>query len=198
MQKATFLLLCLFLIVSCQPKQQQKKGNNLNPGIMEQEVPDLLGYIKTNNIASNALQSRIDKSDKTLAVIHKEKVLKTYPGAVGANKLDDKLQEGDNLTPEGTFYIQSKYPHKKWQYFMWLNYPTLSSWKKHNQAKKEGKIGKNASIGGEVGIHGVVKGRDFLVSTGIPWTKGCISLKNKDLEIIYQIIGKKTPICIQK
>ena len=198
MQKTTQLLLCLFLIVSCQPKQQQKVGKNPDPAIIEQEVPDLLGYIKSNNIASNALQIRIDKSDKILAVIHKEMVLKTYPVALGSSKLDDKLQEGDNLTPEGIFYIQSKYPHKKWQYFMWLNYPTAASWKKHNQAKKEGKIGKNASIGGEVGIHGVVKGRDFLVSTGIPWTKGCISLKNKDLEIIYQIIGKKTPIYIQK
>lgn len=91
-----------------------------------------------------------------------------YPVALGSKKLADKRMQGDNLTPEGDFLIQSKYPHKSCKYFMWLNYPTADTKKKHNQAKAAGQIPKNTHIGGEIGIHGVVDGRDFLVSVGIP------------------------------
>lgn len=33
-----------------------------------------------------------------------------------------------------------------------LDYPTADSWKKHNQAKKEGLIPSNAKIGGDIKI----------------------------------------------
>ena len=165
----------------------------------EFEIKDLRKYLKDKEISSAALIVLIDKSEKKLQVMHGDKILKSYPAALGSTSLADKRMQGDNLTPEGEFLIQAKYPHKSWKYFMWLNYPTADSKKKHNQAKAAGLIPKNAEIGGEIGIHGVVEGRDFLVSGGIPWTKGCISLKNSDVTELYDIIGRNsTVIRIQK
>ncbi|MEY4002477.1 MAG: hypothetical protein RIT07_519 [Bacteroidota bacterium] len=163
------------------------------------KIVDIKNYIRQKGIKPQSLIVLIDKSEKTLSLMHKNQLLKTYPVALGSISLADKLREGDNLTPEGDFFIQSKYPHKSWKYFLWVNYPTNDSRKKHRQAKKAGLIPQNANIGGQIGIHGVVKGRDFLVSSGIPWTKGCISLKNADISELYEIIGtRSTLIRIQK
>lgn len=140
----------------------------------------------------------IDKSDYTLQIFAADTLVKTYPVVFGGNPIDDKLMEGDQCTPEGTFYSIDKYPHKTWTKFIWLNYPTSDSWKKHHQAKQEGKIPKNAKIGSEIGIHGVPEGRDFAIDKRINWTLGCISLKNSDVNEIYPFIDKKTAIKIQK
>jgi murein L,D-transpeptidase YafK len=106
--------------------------------------------------------------------------------------------EGDGCTPEGTFRIQSKYPHEKWSKFMWINYPTADSYYKHKQAKKEGKIPANARIGGEVGIHGVKKGQELLIKMGVNWTKGCISLSNHNINELYNVILTNTTIIIKQ
>jgi murein L,D-transpeptidase YafK len=140
----------------------------------------------------------IDKSDYTLQVFTADTLVKTYPVVFGGNPVDDKLREGDQCTPEGTFHIFSKYPHKSWTKFIWIDYPTADSKKKHNQAKADGKIPKNARIGGEIGIHGVPNGNDFAIDKKINWTLGCISLKNADVDEIYPYFNKKTEIIIQK
>jgi murein L,D-transpeptidase YafK len=165
----------------------------------EPEIKDVKKYMKDKGIEARYVVVLIDKSEKKLYLRHNDRILKSYPVALGSNSLADKRMQGDNLTPEGDFIIQSKYPHKSWKYFMWINYPTDDSRKKHWQAKKAGLIPQHAQIGGEIGIHGVVEGNDFLVSSGIPWTKGCISLKNADISELYEIIGTGTTLIrIQK
>jgi murein L,D-transpeptidase YafK len=140
----------------------------------------------------------IDKSDYQLHIYTADTLVKTYPVVFGGNPIDDKLRQGDRCTPEGTFKIVSKYPHKSWSKFIWINYPTADSWRKHKQAKAEGRIPKDASIGGEIGIHGVPKGSDFMIKTHVNWTLGCISLTNKDIDEIYPFFDKQTTITIQK
>jgi murein L,D-transpeptidase YafK len=163
------------------------------------EISDLSKYLKTKGISKGALLLLIDKSDKKLYVMHEDKTLKSYPVSLGSTNIADKRMQGDNLTPEGDFLIRAKYPHQSWKYFLWINYPTADSERKHSQAKKAGLIPRNAGIGGEIGIHGVVDGSDYLVSGGIPWTKGCISLKNKDIEEIYEITAcQSTTIRIRR
>jgi murein L,D-transpeptidase YafK len=193
--------LCLILLgfFNCANHPADRKIIPIKATKTEPEIKDVRKYLKDKGITSAELLVLIDKSEKKLQLLHGNKVLRTYPVALGSTSLADKRMQGDNLTPEGDFLIQAKYPHKSWKYFMWLNYPTADSKKKHNQAKAAGLIPKNAEIGGEIGIHGVVEGRDFLVSGGIPWTKGCISLKNSDVTELYDIIGRNsTVIRIQK
>ncbi len=125
-------------------------------------------------------------------------VLHDYPVVLGSNPTDKKLQEGDGCTPEGIFKIRDKYSHKHWTKFMWIDYPNGESWKKFNEAKRTGSISSTAQIGGEVGIHGVPAGMDHLINTKYNWTAGCISLKNVDVNAVYDLVKKETAVIIRK
>ena len=125
-------------------------------------------------------------------------VIKCYPVVFGFEPLNDKLRQGDGCTPEGIFHMRAKYPHASWSKFIWINYPTDDSWRKHNQAKRDGTIPANAQIGGEVGIHGVPEGYDYAIDQRQNWTLGCISLKTKDINEIYKFITETTVIEIRK
>ncbi|MCL4501976.1 MAG: L,D-transpeptidase family protein [Deltaproteobacteria bacterium] len=122
--------------------------------------------------------------------------LKTYPVVLGNDPRNDKLSQGDTCTPEGVYHIRAKYPHKRWDYFMWLSYPNTRDWLKFAKAKKAGRLPPDADIGGDVGIHGTEDPLRNL--SGINWTKGCISLMNKDLEEIYPLVDDKTLVVIEK
>jgi len=152
--------------------------------------------IRTQHIPKSELIVKIDKSDYTLSVFHKTKHLVTYPCVFGFNAIDDKHQEGDGCTPEGTFRIRSKYPHGSWSYFIWIDYPNKESWRRFNSRLADGTIEKGATVGGEIGIHGVPSGMDDMIADKTNWTLGCISLTNADITDLYKSIGDGTTIKI--
>ena len=149
-------------------------------------------------INEGSIHILIDKSEYKLFIFSDTTIIKEYPVVFGGNPTSDKLMEGDQCTPEGVFYMVSKYPHKEWSKFIWINYPTDDSWKKHNNAIQDGTIPKDAKIGGEIGIHGVPNGMDKSIDLKYNWTLGCISLKNKDVDEIYPYISTTTKIIIRK
>jgi len=151
-------------------------------------IVDSLGVSKTN------ITIEINKKEYVLSVLNKGKVIKSYPIVLGDNPVDDKKMQGDMSTPEGTFHINSKYPHSSWKYFIWINYPTAESKERFNKRKASGEIPKSAKIGGEIGIHGTPEGGDYLIDQGINWTFGCISLKRSDIADLYPYISKTTKI----
>jgi murein L,D-transpeptidase YafK len=154
--------------------------------------------ITERNVNADNLSVIIDKSDHKLTIKSDTIILKEYPAVFGRNPIDDKLKQGDRCTPEGTFYMKAKYPHSKWSKFIWLNYPTRDSWRKHNAAIRQGKIPGDAKIGGEIGIHGVPEGMDILIDMKYDWTEGCISLKTKDINELYCYVTESTPIIIKQ
>jgi murein L,D-transpeptidase YafK len=158
----------------------------------------LKSIIDSAGIDSKTLRILIVKSKYELSVWSGKIKLKTYSVVFGPNPVDDKLRQGDMCTPEGIFKIKSKYPHASWSKFMWIDYPNAASWKKHNEAKQKGIIPANAKIGGEVGIHGVPKGCDYAIDQKQNWTLGCISLKNKDVNEIYEVVSVNTVVEIKK
>ena len=148
----------------------------------------LAEIISTQTIDKSQISISIEKSQYQLTVYYQRQPIKSYPVVFGGNPRGDKLREGDLKTPEGVFEIRDLYPHSSWSKFLWIDYPNKDSWKKHLQAKREGKISWNTSIGGEIGIHGVPKGADRLVDERKNWTLGCISLKNKDVDELYEVV----------
>jgi murein L,D-transpeptidase YafK len=122
--------------------------------------------------------------------------LKTYPVVLGNDPYNDKLCQGDACTPEGVYQVRAKYPHPRWDSFIWLDYPNTKDWLKFAKAKKAGRLPLDADIGGEIGIHGTEDSSRNI--TGQNWTKGCISLLNKDLEEIYPLVNDKTLVVITK
>lgn len=187
-----FLLAILYTIinVSCTDANVENLANY-------DEKP-LENILKDNGIKTENLSVLIDKSDYRLSMINADTVVKWYPIVLGYNSVGDKMQEGDYRTPEGTFGVRDKYPHKSWKYFIWIDYPNEESWKRFNQRKADGTISKDAKIGGEIGIHGTPEGGDYLIEDGQNWTFGCISLKRDHVAEIYPYFHKNIQITIQK
>ncbi len=158
-------------------------------------LSDLLDSL---SITGSGIHIRIDKSNYLLSVMADSLVIKQYPVVFGGNPVDDKLRQGDNCTPEGRFRVRSKYPHRSWDKFIWIDYPTEDSWRRHRQAKLEGIIDESAEIGGQIGIHGVPRGTGAMIDLRVNWTLGCISLKNKDINDFYPYVHTGTLVIIEK
>lgn len=146
------------------------------------------------NLDKSQVSLFIEKSKYRLTVYYNKKPIKSYPVAFGENPTDDKLREGDMRTPEGIFKIRDSYPHPEWSKFIWIDYPTKNSWRKHFNAKLQGKINWWDTVGSEVGIHGVPKGADNLIEQRSNWTWGCISLTTKDIDELYQVVQAGTEV----
>ena len=140
----------------------------------------------------------IDKSNYELYVYDAKGWYATYPVVFGNSSLGDKKMEGDKNTPEGNFRIVSKRVHDKWSRFLGLDYPTHESLARFNERKQRGEIPPSAKPGAGIGIHGVWPHEDFVVDRYKNWTNGCISLKNTDVEDLYQYIPVGTAVIIRK
>ena len=140
----------------------------------------------------------IDKSDYELKVYDDDGWYATYPVVLGSKSLDDKMVQGDRKTPEGVYKIASKRIHEKWDRMMLIDYPTKADIAKFNQRKASGILPKNAKLGDGIGIHGTWQHDDMAVDFFQQWTNGCISLKNNEIEELYNIIPVGTVVTIQR
>ncbi|MEL7360306.1 MAG: L,D-transpeptidase [Cyanobacteria bacterium J06560_6] len=134
----------------------------------------------------------VEKSRHRVTVFYDLEPVKAYESVFGTSPTGDKRIEGDRKTPEGIFRIRDLYPHDDWSKFIWLDYPTPQSWRKHFRAKLSGEIGLLSTIGGQIGIHGVPDNADGFVDTRSNWTWGCVSLKNADVDEIYSVAAHDT------
>lgn len=208
--KFMYLILTIAFLTSCESKAQEEADSTKNTVEVEANIKtekqlkrhsdsyNLKAVVTENKLDKDKLVISIDKSDYILQVLYADSVLITYPVVFGFNAIDDKKMQGDGATPEGTFKIRSKYPHRSWTYFIWFDYPNDDSQKKFAQRKKDGDIPQDAKIGGEVGIHGVPEGYDSAIDQKNNWTLGCISLKTAHIRDLYHSISDKTVIKIQK
>lgn len=192
-------IIVVFTFTSCaQSVDSDSEEDSMRIAALQISTMPLLEQVKNNNYAAKNLLIFIDKSASTLQVFHKDSLLITYPCVLGFEPVADKMKEGDGATPEGEFGIRSMYPHKNWSYFIWIDYPNEESWKRFRKRKSDGTIESNATVGGEVGIHGVPGDRDDLISSKTNWTLGCISLTTADITDLYKSIGSATKIEIVK
>lgn len=140
----------------------------------------------------------VDKSDYELKVYDDEGWYATYPAVFGSKDLSDKMMEGDKRTPEGSFKIISKRRHEKWHKMLVLDYPNTESWAKFKQRKASGQIPSKAKIGGGIAIHGTWPNDNIVVDDYTNWTQGCVSIKNDDLDELYDILPIGTRVIIRK
>ena len=138
----------------------------------------------------------VHKLSRKLTLYRGVTPLKTYAVVLGNDPYNDKLRQGDTCTPEGVYRVVCKYPHQKWTYFILLDYPNTQNWLRFGRAKKAGRVPAEADIGGAIGIHGTEDPVKNL--SGQNWTKGWVSLLNRDLEEIYPLVTEKTLVVIKK
>lgn len=139
----------------------------------------------------------IEKSNYRLTVYHQLKPIKSYAVVFGGSPIGDKQLEGDLKTPEGILRVKDLYPHPDWSKFIWLDYPNPASWRNHLRSKLQGEIPLWATVGSDVGIHGVPGNNSEIIDSRINWTWGCPSLKNEDVDAIYEVIQIGTVVEIR-
>lgn len=157
--------------------------------------------LSPSNIDTDKIFLLVDKSDYRLYLYEDVTLRKIYKVVFGSRDQSDKLMEGDRRTPEGTFRILSKRVDNRWSRFLLLDYPNDITKAKFSQLQATGVISPDATMGGGIGIHGVEYNagiRDNYVDSRINWTLGCISMKNADVNELYEVIKAGTPVVIRK
>lgn len=133
----------------------------------------------------------VQKKDRILSLWKNGRLIKTYPVlAMGDNPVGQKVHEGDERTPEGTYYIDEKHPSQNFQKFLKISYPN----------ERDIQVAKRFGMppGGNVGIHGDRGGIEgFWQRRKKDWTDGCLAMRNADVEEIYAMVDVGTPIMIK-
>ncbi len=133
----------------------------------------------------------IEKKERRLTLISNGKALKTYKIALGGNPNGPKERQGDNKTPEGTYVIDSRNRDSRYHLSLHISYPNE---KDKKRAKELG-----VSPGGDIMIHGIKNGFSWVgdFHTDIDWTKGCIAVKDEEIEEIDKLAPNGTIVEIR-
>lgn len=129
-------------------------------------------------------QVQVHKTDRKMYLFHNDRVLKSYDIALGFAPTGHKQFEGDGKTPEGLYYISHKNPNSNYHLSLRISYPNEAD---IAFAEAEGK-----PPGGDIFIHGGPRTR----ISQRDWTWGCVSVTDREMEVIYSMINPGTPIYI--
>jgi murein L,D-transpeptidase YafK len=130
-------------------------------------------------LADNAKINKIviNKSERKMMVYDGNDLLNTYTVSLGASPVGDKQSEGDNKTPEGNYFVETKLGLgvSKYRKSLRVSYPSP-------EQKKMGKDGSNIMIHG-LGFkyHYFGKFHRFY-----DWTEGCIAVTDDEIDQIYK------------
>ncbi|MEM9213908.1 MAG: L,D-transpeptidase [Cyanobacteria bacterium P01_F01_bin.150] len=172
----------------CESAERLHPDRLSNGNVKDDVTTEAIATLLPSNFNHDNLTVLIEKANYRLTVFYDMQPIKSYPVVFGDNPVGDKRYEGDRKTPEGIFFIRDRYPHPAWSKFLWLNYPTPQAWREHFQAKAAGDINWLMPIGGEIGIHGVPNNNESLINVQSNWTWGCPSMKNEDVDELYDVV----------
>ncbi len=131
---------------------------------------------------------RIHKSARTLSLIVKDKVIKTYYVSIGFSPRGHKVCEGDGRTPEGTYYIEGRNMESPYHRSLRISYPNSRD---VEQAQNQG-----LNPGGDIMIHGLPPELTYLGKSHVThmWTRGCVAVTNQEIEEICSLVDDGTPV----
>lgn len=138
------------------------------------------------------------KSRRTLAVYRGGTFEKEYPVVLGLVPEGRKRHANDARTPEGLYHVVARQPHRRWQWFLEIDYPNAADRRAYESAVRAGRIpdenGAPFAIGSEVGIHGNDRAEEQ--EKGVDWTKGCIAMRSADIAELASRVPVGTPVWI--
>lgn len=145
----------------------------------------------------------VNKKRRILYLFSGDTLMRIYPINLGPDPLNDKIKAGDGRTPEGRYFVCTKNPKSKYYKALGISYPSkedaLRGLKMGFITKKQYDAivyaidhGKRppwfTKLGGAVCIHGGGIGWD--------WTRGCIALRNADVQELFEVTEVGTPVII--
>lgn len=130
----------------------------------------------------------VEKKRQKLLVVKNRKVVATFTAEFGRNGYSDKLVQGDAATPEGRYHVTSKKTASRYYKALPLNYPTAADVAEYNSAKRRGLV-RGRGPGHNIEIHGGG-------GKGTNWTDGCVAVRDRDMDRLFQLIDSGTPVTI--
>lgn len=133
----------------------------------------------------------IEKKERRLTLLSKGEVLKTYKIALGGNPIGPKERQGDNKTPEGTYFIDARNKESRYHLSLHISYP--------NERDKKRAKELGVSPGGNIMIHGIKNGFSWVGDSHseTDWTQGCIAVTDEEIEEINKLTPIGTPVEIR-
>ena len=131
------------------------------------------------------------KSAHQLQLINDGKPIKTYRISLGKNPKGQKLMEGDRRTPEGFYWLDWRKVSDRFNLAMHINYPNISD------AARATRAGVNA--GSMIMIHGTPINDEYpeWYFHTLDWTDGCIAMRNRDMQEVWELVRDGTLIEIR-
>lgn len=156
----------------------------------------LLGMVVVTSAAQPGRAEPVDKvlvvkSERTLTLLSRGKVIRTYKVALGAVTLGAKEQQGDHKTPEGTYVLDRRNAASKFHKSIHISYPNAQD---RERARKQG-----VRAGGDIMVHGLPNGFGWVGAKHrlIDWTDGCIAVTDEEIDEIWGLVRDGTPIEIR-
>lgn len=152
----------------------------------EEALPFDLRNLKAAKVVVYKGERRMDLLDKGGWPI------RTYRISLGKTPVGDKVQEGDNKTPEGNYTIDARNINSEYYLSLRISYPNKADkWR----AKKLG-----VKPGGDIFIHGMPNKKSWQTwkyNKNNDWTNGCIAVYDDEIEEIWHLVEDGTPILIK-
>lgn len=127
----------------------------------------------------------VHKEARRMELWHHDTVLRAFDIQLGGNPVGHKVQRGDRRTPEGEYIIDRRNPRSSFHLSLGINYP------RPEDIARAAELGVNP--GGDIFIHG--RGPNFRRARG-DWTDGCIAVRDREIEVIYAMVGDGTAVTI--
>ncbi|NOH78859.1 L,D-transpeptidase family protein [Vibrio sp. RE86] len=134
---------------------------------------------------------KVDKSKRRMYLIDNNEIVKEFRIALGAQPKGHKMQEGDQRTPEGRYYLDFVLDDSEFYRSIHISYPNKSDLAYADK--------RNLNPGGNIKIHGLKNGerRPAKYIQSFDWTDGCIAISNQEMDELLQLVKVGTPIEIR-
>lgn len=143
--------------------------------------------ISTPNVTIEELTDPVILVNKRyyyLEIQNNGKTAKRYPISLGRDPFKRKIHQDNKTTPEGFYRIINLQTEATFYKAIDIDYPNALDRIRYDFMRTEGLVSDNRSIGGEIQIHGK---HPRFGSIQWNWTWGCISLRNTDMDEIFDL-----------
>lgn len=131
------------------------------------------------------------KKERTLTLMSRGKVLKTYKVALGGDPIGPKARQRDHKTPEGDYRLDRRNAQSRFYKSIHISYPDAKDIARARRMK--------ISPGGDVYVHGLPNGYKWMGASHRlkDWTDGCVAVTDEEIDEIWRVVPDGTPIEIR-
>lgn len=135
----------------------------------------------------------VKKSERKMYLYKKGEVQGVLPVSLGKNPVGQKVEQGDNRTPEGQFFIHRKLCSEKYFRSLCISYPRPEDTQRANA--------RGVKPGGDITIHAQPKwnadGHGDTYTLSQNWTQGCVAVTNSAMLRLWYAVREGVPVTIQ-